>query len=184
MSCEVLIAAVGKSGVTEKGYPWIIKDMPCSWGNKEGPPNWVILRITDANRAQVEHYLESWKKSFVHEILKETVEGYRIKVSVDPAFISASGANKELRAELKDDLVQTWGISIVSYDNYTVVFDIPKPVNLQMLKAHVYDIFSERVDTRLYYFSSDDVDLALANGGFIELTKQQVLNRIKNKLDE
>jgi len=77
-----------------------------------------------------------------------------------------------------------WGVSIVSYDEYTVVFDIAKPVDLQALKSHVYDVFSERVDTRLHYFSGADVDLALASGGFLELTRQQVLNRIKSKLDE
>ncbi len=184
MPCEILVVAVGKPGVTEKGYPWIIKDAPCVWGNKERLPNWVIVRITDATKAQAEHYLESWQKEFVHEILQDHVMGYRVKVSVDPAFISASGANKELKARLKTDLVRNWGVSIVSYENYEVVFDIPKPVDLQALKAHVYDVFSERVDTRFYYFSSEDVDLALAQGGYIELTKAQVLNRIKNKLDE
>jgi len=182
--CEILIAAVGKSGVTDKGYPWIIKDCPCVWGTKECPPNWVILHLTNASRAQVEHFLNSWFKYFVYEILAENEQGYRIKVTVDSALISASGANRELRADLKDHIITNYGASVFSYDGNEAVVDIPKPVDLQALRADIYDIFSERVDTRMYYFSEEDVDLALSLGGHIEMTRQQALNRIKSKLDD
>jgi len=184
MPCEILIAAVGKPEVTDKGYPWIIKDCPCVWGRMECPPNWVILHLTNATKANVEHLLASWYKSFAYEILGENEQGYRIKVTVDPDFVSASGANKELRADLKDDLVTNWGASIVSYNGFEAVVDIPKPVSLLELQAHIYDIFSERVDTRMYYFSEADVDLALSKGGYIEMTKEQALERILCKLDE
>jgi len=184
MPCEILIAAVGKIGITQKGYPWIIKDCPCAWGKKECPPNWVILRLTDASKAQVEHFLNEWKKQFAYQILAENELGYRIKVTVDPDFISVSGANKELRADLKDHIVTNYGASIVSYDGNEAVVDIPKPVSLLAVQADIYDIFSERVDTRMYYFSEADVDLALSKGGYIEMSRQQALNRIKSKLDD
>lgn len=184
MPCEILIAAVGKLGVTEKGYPWIIKDCPAKWGNKECPPNWVVLKITDATKAQVIKYKRGWFKYFKHEILVENDQGYRIKVTVDPTFISVSGINRSLRSGMKDYITTHWGANIVSYDNNEVIVDIPKPVDLAELKADAYDKFTERIDTRFYYFSSADVDLALANDGYMELTKQQVLNRIICKLDE
>jgi len=184
MPCEILIAAVRKTGITEKGYPWIIKDCPCAWGKKECPPNWVILHLTDASKTQVEHFLKEWHKYFAYQILAENELGYRIKVTVDADFISASGTNRELRADLKDHLVTVWGASIFSYDANEAVVDIPKPVSLLAVQADIYDIFSERVDTRFYYFSEPDVDLALSQGGYIEMTRQQALNRIKSKLDD
>lgn len=184
MPCEILIAAVGKSGVTKKGYPWIIKDIPCAWGTKERPPNWIVLRLNDASKAQVEHFLDSWYKYFAYEILAENEQGYRVKVTVDPTLISASGANRQIRSEMKDHIIREWDASVVSYDDNQAIVDIPKPVDLLALKADIYDIFSERIDTRFHYFSEADVDLALAQAGYIEMTKQQAFNRIKSKLDE
>lgn len=184
MPCEILIVAVAKSGMTERGYPWVVKDTPVVWGNKEVPPNWVVLRITDATKAQVEHYLESWHKKFAYDILQDTPQGYRIRVRVDASMVSASGINRELRADMKDAFVLIWGLSIVNYDNYQITFDVAKPINLQELKDDFHDVYAERFKTKHYYFTDADVDLALAQGGVIELTKAQVLNRIKSRLNE
>ena len=114
----------------------------------------------------------------------ENASGYRIKITADPASISATGKHATIKPKIQDYLVNEWGCTIVNYDGFQAVVDIPKPVDLLEVKAGLMDIFKERVDLRRYYFSSADVDLASANGGLIELTKAQVLNRIKNKMDE
>ncbi len=158
--------------------------MLCVWGNKEAPPNWVILRITDASKAQVEHYLEKWRKKFDHEILVNNPQRYRIKVTVSPALVSASGINRSLKPIMKEYIQNLWFATIIFYDAYTVIFDVAKPVDLQNMKEDVLDIFANVVNTRFHYFSDADVDTALANGGYMEMTKAQVLNRIKSKLDE
>ncbi len=184
MPCEILIVAVAKAGLTQRGYPWIIKDTPAIWGSKEGLPNWVILRIANATKVQVEQYLQSWYKKFVYDILVDNAQGYRIRVKVDPLLVSASGVNKTIKSELKNMIVNDYSAAIVSYDDFEAIVDIPKPVDLQAVKNDVHDLFNERIDTRFYYFTEVDVALAEANGGVIQLTKKQVLNRIKSKLDE
>lgn len=185
MAVEILVAAVGKPGVTERGYPWIIKETPCVWGKKEGLPNWVILRITDATKEQIEHFLTTWKKSFVYEILNENEQGYRIKITVDPVLVSVSGLNKEMKSELKTFIKDNFSGNIVNFSSEHATLDIPKPVDLVDLKAQVLDLFEVRVDTRIYHFSNTDVDWALSQpDGIAEMTKSEVLSRIINKLDE
>ncbi len=182
MPCEILVVAVEKPGTTKRGFPWTVKDSPAEWGTKEGLPNWVKVRITDATKAQVEHYLGEWHKDFVYSIVSEGVFGYRVKVEVDPELISLSGVNKSLSFGLGNYLRNTWKATLISYSDTEAVIDILKPVDLQKVKAGMSDLFKSRVSTRRYYFSSADVDTAVASGGLVELTRTQVLSRIKDGL--
>ena len=184
MPCEILVVAVAKPRITKKGFPLVIKDTPATWGTKEALPNWIKVRITDATKTQVQKYLDSWHKDFVYSILGENDQGYRIQLQVDPSLISVSGSNASIRPKLKDYLVRDWGASIVSHTTFTATVDIPKPVDLREVKAGISDIFKERVSICRYYFSSSDVDFAVANGGLVELTKAQVLSRIIDRFKE
>ena len=181
MAVEILIQAMEK-GPWKKGYPIVAKDTPCEWGNLEVPPYDVILRVTDASKAQVDNYLSQWYNKLIHEIVAENEQGYRIRVSL-PAKISQLFPTKAMRQEIKGYLTDKWNIEIFSSNNDEVVFDIPKPVDLQELKDDLLDKFEEAVDVRKYHFTVEDVDTALANGGVIEMTKAQVLNRIVNRED-
>lgn len=199
MPCEILIAAEDKNH-SKKGYPKQVKDVPASppvWGKKEGPPGYVILRITDARKDQVEHFLEQWHKTFVYEIVNENDQGYRIKVTVDPALVSVSNVNKTIRANLKTYIQNVFGAVIHSYDDYEVVVDVPKPITskpgtewemvltLQELKEDIHDKFAEVIDHRFYYFEGTDVDYALTEpGGIVEKTKAQVLDMVRSKLED
>lgn len=196
MPCEILIAAKDLNH-SKRGYPKNVKDIPCVWGKKECPPGYVILRITDASADQVEHFMQQWLKMFSYQIVNENEQGYRIRITVDPALISASNINKELRAELKDDIQTTYAASIYSYDGYEAVVDVPKPIvadagkktervlTLQELKAEIHDKFAEVIDHRFHYFDSNAVDYALLQpSGIVERTKVQALAMVRNKLDE
>jgi len=183
VSCEILIAAQDLNH-SLKGYPKQVKDVPAVWGTMESLPRYVILRITDCDASQVEHFLRQWCKTFSYEILAENDQGYRVRVTVDPQCISVSGDNRNLRAELKTYIQDTYGAIVVSYEAYEVVVDIPKPVVLAEVKADIHDKFDEVVDHRIFYFDGAAVDYAIAQGGLVELTKAQVLAMIRNKLDE
>lgn len=184
MAVEILIAAHDLNH-SLKGYPKNAKDTPCAWGTKEGLPDYVILRATDATKAQVEHYLAQWQKYFTYDIVNENDLGYRIRVKVDPTLVSASGMNKGVRSEMKTYIQDYHNAIIFSYDNYEAVVDVPKPVILSDLKNDVNDKFAEIIDHRFYYFDSADVDYALTQpGGIVERTKVQVLSMIKSKLDD
>ncbi len=184
-ACEILVIAdLGKTYKWQKGEPLVIRDESHVWGTGEVPPNFVIVRITDATVEQARHYLERWNKTFEFDILQDEPTGYRIRVKVDPALVSAGGDNNTLRADLKDFIVDEYGASIVSHSTTEAVLDVPKPINLADAKYDLYDRFGDIFRKRRYYFTEADVDTAIANGGIIELTKSQVLARIKNRLDE
>lgn len=192
MACEILIKAFYTDGSYGRGYPIVIKDVPCVWGLKEGLPNFVIIRITNASKSQVNNYIsKQWDKVFDYEILQHNAIGYRIKIQVDPAVVSVTGKNSvvtdETRGRIKDLIVNNFHGVLVDYTGTSATFDIPKINGLFDLagaKAIINDIASEVVDTRLYYFSGTDVQWVVDQGGFVELTKLQVKNKIINKLDE
>ncbi len=197
MAVEILIAAHDLNH-SSKGYPKNAKDTPCVWGKKEGLPDYVILRITDATKNQVEYFLQQWHKKFAYDIVNENELGYRIRIKVDASFVAVSGLNKEIRSEMKTYINEVYGATVFSYDDYEAVLDIPKPLTmflgmplierlttLQELKDDIHDKFAEVIDHRFYYFDGADVDYALTQpGGIVERTKTQALVMIKSKLDD
>jgi hypothetical protein len=154
------------------------------WGNREQPPNYVHLTITDATREQVYNFLENWHIKFQHEIQVDNPNGYRILVSVDPAYISASDIGKDrMKSEMETWAVEEYNCTNIVFSSASMRVDVPKPVDLQKMKSDFADIFDEVLDMRRYKFSEADVSTALANGGKMTLTKQQALNNIIDKLD-
>ena len=184
MACEILVVAVGKPPWTTKGQPWVIKDAPCVWGTSECPPNWVIIHIVDATRAQCLHYIQKWKKEFSYTIVNENAFGYRIRIEVNSALVSVSGLNKEVRQEVKDYIYTKFGGSLVDHGADYAIFDVPKPIDLPQAKVDLNDKFATIFSLRRWYFSSADIDTVLAAGGYMELTKKQVLNRVLDRLDD
>ena len=186
MGCECLIVANPKlQAGWSRGDVCVVKDQPCVWGAKEGPPNWVRLVIADATKAQVDSFLVEWSTGvFTATVQVENANGYRVRIEVDPGTISLGGLNKSVKIAVRDYLQNTWNASIRDYgDDYAVV-DIPKPVDLLQVRAGLHDVFHARFAMRRYYFSSDDVDYALSQGGVIELTRDQALSHVKDRLAE
>lgn len=186
---ELLIAAVDlrtqKKGEVIDTKPSIVDGVPWVWGNKEGLPNFIQLSIPDATREQVYNFLEEWTIKFQHEILNENAAGWRIKISVDSAVISASGVGKNvIKQKMRTYLEDKWGFVIQGFTAESVTFDVPKPNDLARLKKEFADAFNTRFDSRRYYFSALDVDNAVAAGGQMTLTKQQALNTIVDKFSE
>jgi len=203
MACEILIAAKDLNH-SLKGYPKQTKDVPAVWGTKECPPDYVKLRITDCDKSQVEYFLTQWYKTFKYNIIAENAQGYRIQVGVDPAVISVSGLNREIRSGMKAYIQDTFNANIFSYEDNEVIVDIPKPimawsqkkilgtmqrilieVTLAEMKADIHDKFSEVFAHRHFQFDSAAVDYALTQpDGIVERTKAQVLAMIRDKLNE
>jgi len=186
MACEILVKSALPLHPDKypRGHIVVIKDTPCAWGKKECLPDYVVIHLTDATREQVDHYMKGWRMRFKYEIVAENDQGYRIKVSADLLNISLSGRGSELRSDMKDYIMAVWNAQIYSYNNYEVVIDIPKPVDLQELKTDIWDKFSDKIDKRLYYFTEAGVDIVVNAGGFMEITKQQALNYIRCRLDD
>jgi hypothetical protein len=174
-------------GTKKKGDVCWGKEAPCEWSSVYAPPKYVIVHITDATLAQVKHYFQTWRTKFAYTILQENVAGYRIRVEMDPSVVSISGMNKNIKHGIKTYLVERWDSAVVSYEDYEAVVDIPKVggvLDLAEVKADIMDKFQERFLKRMHYFTESDVDWAIAQGGYVEITKQQALTKIRSKLDD
>jgi len=160
-------------------------DSPWTWGAKEGLPNYVQLSVPDATIQQVANFLENWQVRFAHEILAQNDQGYRVQIKVDPVWISVSDINKyQMHSKMQDFIVDRHAGVIVSIDSEQMTADLPKPIDLQIVKTEFADIFDKYLNARRYYFDTTDMDLAVSQGGQITLTKAQALNRIVDKLNE
>jgi len=199
MPCEILVKATDKpGGVWFKGDPVVVKDDPVFWGAKEGPPNWVIVRVTDSSAAQIEQYMAAWKREFEFDILANTQAGWRIRISVDPKVRQVFGIDKAFRNDFRDYLIDTYGAVVHDYDNVNHEYaelDFPKPllkldispaaeVTLSFLQQDFLDKAEDALQPRLYYFSSADVDAALTAGGKVNQTLAQIQAKVINRLTE
>ena len=198
MPCEVLIRATS-SAVRFKGDPQTVRDdadLPTRpWGGREGPPEFVILHVTDATASQIQVYMDAVVNTFEYEIQAENENGWRIRVSVNPAITRDYGPDKGVRNDMRDMLVADWGGQVFDYDNVNheyAVMDFPKPLmyiptneekTLLDLKADVHDKFETQVFRRRYHFSESDVDQVLGLGGKVDQTLAQVNAKVIDRLD-
>jgi hypothetical protein len=160
----------------------------------------ICLIISDATRDQVHHYINQWTIDFRHVYVSENDNGWRYRIEVDPIYISASNVGKqEMKTEMVD-LIENgeyWeGCSVFKVKIDYITIDIPKNGvyqtasglsdfdYLKLLKSDFSDVFRARLDVSRYHFSDADVDTVIADGGTIELTKLQALNRVLDKLED
>jgi len=197
MPCEVLIRATS-SDVRFKGDPQTVRDdidlVDRPWGGREGPPEFVILHVTDATAAQIQIYMDAVVNNFEYTIQAENENGWRIRVDVDPAIVDLYGIDKGVRNDIRDVLVNDWGGQVFDYDNvnntYAVV-DFPKPLiyipdnvekTLADIKADIHDKFETKVYRRRYTFSEAEVDQVLGLGGKVDQTLAQVQAKVIDRL--
>jgi len=196
MPCSLLIRATTHAEAPTvgryKGDPQTLKDGD-PWGIRL--PDFVILHITDATADQVRPHLDAIVNTFEYEIQAENENGWRIRVSVNPAITRDYGPDKGIRNDMRDMLVADWGSQVFDYDNVNheyAVMDFPKPLmyiptneekTLLDLKADVHDKFETQVFRRRYHFSESDVDQVLGLGGKVDQTLAQVNAKVIDRLD-
>jgi len=200
MPCEVLIRATTTPENTRfKGDPQEVRDdsfLPQRpWGSKEGPPEFVILHVTDATAAQIQGYMDAVVNTLTYTIQAENENGWRIRIDVNPAIPRDYGLDKGVRNDMRDMLVADWGGQVFDYDNVNheyAVMDFPKPLmyiptneerTLLALKSDVHDKFVDVLFRRRYRFSESDVDQVLGLGGKVDQTLAQVNAKVIDRLD-
>ncbi len=181
MPCQVLIAATTHRKQT-KGEMFAVRDEPVTWGTAEGPPKYVILRITNASADQVQQFLVRWKSEFQHSVSTNPDLSKQVTVSISQKILDVFGAIHGLKLELKEYLEDKWDATIISWSPTVreMVFDVPAGTDLAALKADILDTFEEQIGPR-WLFSEADVDIALGLGGFVELTKAQAEARVTDR---
>ena len=188
MPAKILIAAQDLPSGYAKGD--IVSVLPDGgeFGNKEALPSFIRLTVSDATKQEADAYLSHWGKIFDYEILAENAQGYRIRVSVDSAAISATGGGAELRQQLKDGILSGlklgWTVQLHDQTANSITVDVAKPANLAEGKAALNERFSEIAAKSRYYFAAADVDKAIAAGGEFTRTRSQVTALLQDKLDD
>lgn len=181
MPCQVLIAATTHLKET-KGEMIAVRDEPTEWGGREGPPDYVILRVTDTSADQVQPFLVRWKTNFQHSVTTNPDLSKQVTVSISQKILDIFGAIHGLKLEIKERLESEWEATIISWspDVNQMIFDVPASTNLAALKSDILDKFEEQLGPR-WLFSEADVDIALGFGGLVELTKVQAQARITDR---
>jgi hypothetical protein len=171
-----------RAGVFKKGYPVTSKDVPHpGWGMKERLPWFVVVRITDATKEQVDNYLKSWERILDYEVLQSTPQGFRLKVFCTNPGNSGLG---NITKEMVESYIEKYGGKIKEFTINSVTFDISKE-NAEELKISLQnDLKNKIIYARQFYIDPAIVDTIIAQGGYIEVTRTQFLNYVHNRLDE
>ena len=184
MPCQILIAATTHRKQT-KGEMFAVRDEPVTWGTAEGPPKYVILRISNTTATKVIQFLGRWNTNFQHSVTTNPDLSKQITVSISQKILDIFGAVRGLKLEMKSYLEDEWDATIISWSPTvrTMVFDVPAGTDLAALKSDLLDKFEETLGPR-WLFSEADVDIALGLGGFVELTRIQAQARIIDRAAE
>jgi len=171
-----------RKGCGKKGDIAGFKMLPHSgWGNKEGLPRFVVVRCNDnVSEAQLKNYRRPWLRTVGYEVVTQDAFAWSIRVYGEN--VSVSGENILTREQIENYLNQYGGF-VTSASTNEVIFTLPKTTDIEQFKKNVTEKIIDVYKKRRFYFDPDDVDTAIAAGGFIELTKTQLLNKIKDKLD-
>lgn len=164
-----------------KGMVEEVQDMPCEWGNAVGPPDYVIVQIDDATKEQAETFLQTWKNVFRHDVSDADAETKRVVLSIDHKIVEVLGDGKALKQSLRELLINDWGVTVESYNSTSVTFTVPASSDLESMREQLMDQFEEVVAYRIYMFREADVDWALNNGGFANISRSQALTRIVDR---
>jgi len=197
MPCEVLIRATS-TDVRFKGDPQEVRDdadlIERPWGGREGPPEFVILHVTDATAAQIQTYMDAVVNQFTYTIQAQNENGWRILIEINPKITETWGLDKGFRDDVRDYMVATWDGQVFDYDNVGhawAIMDFPKPLiyipdnvemTLQDMKNDFIDKFEDSVFRRRYHFSEADVDQVLGLGGKVDQTLAQVAAKVIDRL--
>lgn len=186
MAVDILV--MNLTGRTDMPRGWIVDIVevntasPRSYG---APGEFVVVHLAGVGKAQADQYLQAIRNEVRFSIVAENAQGYRIRADVNPKVWQLFGADKGVKRELLDFLTTTYGAVLQSHDTVNqewAIVDVPKPADLAAIRADVLDLFEQQLDGRRYHFTEADCDLAVQNGGFMELTATQVINRLVDRL--
>ncbi len=187
MPLRLTIAAQDLASGWKKGD--IVAALPDggTWGNKEVPPNFIRVNVTNGTQADISGWLKQWKKTYSYTLDQDLPTHYIATVRVDPAVISASQQNATLAADLADYLTShpNYTITVLTQTTTSLQVQIQKPADLQALINDVLDKFEVVVAGSLLYVPSASVDSIVAADpvtGYYERNRGQMNAFLASKL--
>ncbi len=159
-----------------------------TWGNREVPPDFIRVLVTNGTQADIDSWIKQWKKAYTYSLDAEDALSYTITLRVDPAVIDASQSNATLAEDLADFLVnhETYTITILVQTSTQITARIEKPADLNALAIQIREKFQAVVAMSLLYVPSATVDSIIANDpvtGYFERNRGQMNSFLANKLN-
>lgn len=172
---EKNVSASGVNAITqEKVESWLLK--------------WNCANIATApNSVQFDFALWDAMRSFgFWEVPLTDVDfvsnGYNSTTGIGDITITILNPQVKIK-NIERTIIERGGTVVSSTEN-TVRFTIGRSVILTKFREALKRIAEKVYCRRQFYFTSEQIDLAIAAGGAVTLTKAQILNAIKNKLME
>jgi len=163
MAIQILLKANNSNPDIKKGMVVDMQEEPCSWGNKECLPEFIIIRIVDGTIDDVNKYREEWVGTFEY-----VVNNHTVTMTINPKIFSDLG--KTINPNIKS-FISGKGLTVVSDNETSITFNIPVGYDTDSLFSELNDVFVETVAARAYRIPEENVDLVIAAGGFVERSK-------------
>lgn len=117
----------------------------------EGPPNFSIIRITDAESIeQVTQHIKKWERKTLYTILNHEadIDKFNVKIYTDPTTIDTS-SNAQVTANEMEEFLLSWGAEEIVDDEYGgVLFEITA---MDAITHSGYFSYGEEADEDLVY---------------------------------
>jgi len=102
--------------------------------------------------------------------------------------VEADYKNSPLLSSLPDATIErivlSKGASIIAHPTNKITFAITRNTVFDVFKQEVKERTDGMYASRQFYFTQEAVNIALANGGSVAVTRQQALNYLHNRLDD
>ena len=173
-----LVSISGVNGLTRTQ----VENFLNRWGAEvvSTSPNEVIFDVTIYNAAISTAF---WDKELV--LIAFTEKAYHSTTGIHQIEANYS-SDPDISALSKmqiDSFIASRGGVIINHPTNKVNFEISRETIFATFKEDVRQKTDTIYSPRKFYFDPADVQLALDNGGSIAITRQQLVNRIRYRLD-
>jgi len=131
--CEILVKAIDhvsadpvldRRGAYKRGDPVVIMGDGHEWGNKEGLPKFVLLKIPGVSKVEFVEHIKSWYRRIQYSVIGSnlSIDGHRIKIEATEVHIG-TGEGRITR-DMVESFLNKWNATVFSTATNEVVFDI------------------------------------------------------------
>ncbi len=179
MAVEFLVKARARKIFNIGSISQTVKEAPAVWGRKETLPDFIVVRVTDATKADIDKYNRIWTE--VIEVI-ENPDHFRVQ-HVDRTSPNRPRLTQAKRTKFKQ-LLKAFGVTSadVVIDNGGLIID--KVLALEELQGAVNDTLSGMHKHRQYHINPTVINNFVAQGrAFVEITLAQLENNLMNGAD-
>ncbi|KKM69809.1 hypothetical protein LCGC14_1447020 [marine sediment metagenome] len=167
-------------GCYRKGDIVEIRPDGTPYGDAEGLPDFVVVKVTGVTKEQAIDYMQSWKRVIYVIVLEINLPVYEVRISTPIASVSEFDnlTKEKVKRWLKKQDADILGFG-ANYVDVKLILRENK--TLQEIKQDAISKI-ESVKRRQWSFTEADVDWAIAQGGVVTISKSVAESKIYSKL--